>query len=243
MSQRSAFIAAASATADVSDPPRPRVARLPSAATPWKPGMTAMPAFVEHPLEHVDVDLVDQAGGMARGADRQLPAHVGAGVEAHALEGDREQAAGHLLAATRPPRHIRAGRRARRPRGRTGPAGRSRRPWPRPRPRPGCRARPRASPARRHGGSARCPPSRCRRISSRCGPCGEPETLGKMEGRLLGSGGRDDSAESSPPQAAPPNSKTAVMARAKKDASIASVFSVWMGGSRQTLRPANRRRE
>ena len=36
---------------------------------------------------------------MARGADRQLPAHVALGVEAHALEGDGEEAAGDLLAA------------------------------------------------------------------------------------------------------------------------------------------------
>jgi hypothetical protein len=43
MSHRSARTAAASATADVSDPPRPSVARSPSSVTPWKPGMTAMP--------------------------------------------------------------------------------------------------------------------------------------------------------------------------------------------------------
>jgi hypothetical protein len=41
MSQRSASIAAATATADVSDPPRPSVVTRPLSATPWKPGITA----------------------------------------------------------------------------------------------------------------------------------------------------------------------------------------------------------
>ena len=42
MSQRSAPMAAAMATADVSEPPRPSVAIRPvSAFTPWKPAMTA----------------------------------------------------------------------------------------------------------------------------------------------------------------------------------------------------------
>ena len=42
MSQRSARIAAAIATADVSDPPRPSVVMRPvSLCTPWKPAMTA----------------------------------------------------------------------------------------------------------------------------------------------------------------------------------------------------------
>ena len=41
MSQRSALIAAATATADVSDPPRPSVETRPSAIIPWKPGITA----------------------------------------------------------------------------------------------------------------------------------------------------------------------------------------------------------
>jgi hypothetical protein len=54
--------------------------------------------LVEHPLEHVDVDALDQAGRVARGADRQLPAHIGTRVQPHALQGDGEQAARHLLA-------------------------------------------------------------------------------------------------------------------------------------------------
>ena len=46
MSQRSALIPAAMATAEVSDPPRPSVASRPSVETPWKPGITAtVPAF------------------------------------------------------------------------------------------------------------------------------------------------------------------------------------------------------
>jgi hypothetical protein len=36
----SAFIAAAMATAEVSEPPRPRVVTLPPSSTPWKPVMT-----------------------------------------------------------------------------------------------------------------------------------------------------------------------------------------------------------
>ena len=42
MSQRSALTAAAMATADVSDPPRPRVVTRPLSDTPWKPGSTAI---------------------------------------------------------------------------------------------------------------------------------------------------------------------------------------------------------
>src|SRR3712207_7675631 len=34
------------------------------------------------------LDMVDEGRGVAGGPDRQLPAHVGAGVHAHALEGD-----------------------------------------------------------------------------------------------------------------------------------------------------------
>ena len=56
------------------------------------------PFFVEHPLEHGDVDPLDHAGGVAAGADRQLPAHIGARVEPHPLQRDRQEAAGHLLA-------------------------------------------------------------------------------------------------------------------------------------------------
>ncbi len=42
MSQRSAWIAAATATAEVSEPPRPRVVTRPvSAWMPWKPAITA----------------------------------------------------------------------------------------------------------------------------------------------------------------------------------------------------------
>ena len=40
MSQRSALIAAATATADVSEPPRPSVV-MRFSCTPWKPGITA----------------------------------------------------------------------------------------------------------------------------------------------------------------------------------------------------------
>ena len=42
MSQRSAFTAAAIATAEVSEPPRPSVVIRPSGVTPWKPAMTAI---------------------------------------------------------------------------------------------------------------------------------------------------------------------------------------------------------
>ncbi len=41
MSQRSAFTAAATATALVSEPPRPRVVMRLSGLMPWKPAMTA----------------------------------------------------------------------------------------------------------------------------------------------------------------------------------------------------------
>ena len=42
MSQRSACTAAATATALVSDPPRPSVVVRPCGLTPWKPGITAI---------------------------------------------------------------------------------------------------------------------------------------------------------------------------------------------------------
>ena len=56
-------------------------------------------ALLEHLLQHLGVDMVDERAGVAAGVDRKLPAHVGAGVESHALQGDGEQPAGHLLAA------------------------------------------------------------------------------------------------------------------------------------------------
>jgi hypothetical protein len=45
MRHSSAFIAAATATAEVSEPPRPSVVMWPSGSTPWKPVMmTTLPA-------------------------------------------------------------------------------------------------------------------------------------------------------------------------------------------------------
>ena len=60
MSQRSAFIAAASATADVSEPPRPERGEAAVGGDALEAGDDGDPALVEHALEHVGVDIVDQ---------------------------------------------------------------------------------------------------------------------------------------------------------------------------------------
>ena len=62
MSQRSASSAAAKATAEVSEPPRPRVVMRPSGPRPWKPAMTACrpsPNLRMRP----SVSIADDAGG------------------------------------------------------------------------------------------------------------------------------------------------------------------------------------
>ena len=99
MSQRSAFSAAASATAEVSDPPRPRVVIRPV-------GRDALEAGDHGDLARLHA--TDQLGALDRGdaglavgvvgADRDLPALPGAGFDADLLQGDREQAGGHLFA-------------------------------------------------------------------------------------------------------------------------------------------------
>ena len=101
MSQRSAWIAAAIATAEVSEPPRPSVVmRLVSLCTPWKPAITATSLRSRKRLiSSVAVDVLDARGGVrVRGEDRQLPALPGARVDADAFEHDREQPGGDLLA-------------------------------------------------------------------------------------------------------------------------------------------------
>ena len=66
MSQRSALIAAAIATADVSEPPRPKVVMRPlSALTPWKPEMTATSPLAKPASSATDETLVMRAEAWA----------------------------------------------------------------------------------------------------------------------------------------------------------------------------------
>ena len=99
MSQRSAFSAAASATAEVSEPPRPSVVMRLS-------GPDALEA-----RDHRDLALAHAADELARldigdarlavhavGADRDLPAEPGARIDPERLQRQRHQPGGHLLA-------------------------------------------------------------------------------------------------------------------------------------------------
>ncbi len=101
MSQRSAFSAAAIATAEVSEPPRPSVVMRPVC------GIDALEAgdhgdflaLLEARDDLGAVDLEDARRGMrVRGLDRDLPALPGARLDTEALQHDREQARGDLLA-------------------------------------------------------------------------------------------------------------------------------------------------
>ena len=99
MSQRSAPSAAASATALVSEPPRPSVATRLSGATPWKPATTATWPCSSRSISRSPVDVDDARRAVGRiGLDRDLPAQPGAGVDAHLLQRDRQQPGGDLLA-------------------------------------------------------------------------------------------------------------------------------------------------
>ena len=101
MSQRSALIAAAIATAEVSEPPRPERGdaaglRIDALEAGDDGDFLAL-------LEALDqlgaVDVEDARRGMrVAGLDRDLPALPGARLDAHALQHDREQAGGDLFA-------------------------------------------------------------------------------------------------------------------------------------------------
>ena len=101
MSQRSAWMAAAIATAEVSEPPRPSVVMRPvSLCMPWKPAITATsPRSLKRLISSAPLTSRMRAEPCAlRGQDRQLPALPGARVDAHAFQHDGEQPGGHLLA-------------------------------------------------------------------------------------------------------------------------------------------------
>ena len=94
-------MAAATATAEVSEPPRPSVVMRPlSLCMPWKPAMTATSlrslkrVISSAPLTSRMRAVAVRVGGV----DRQLPALPRAGVDAHGFERDRQQAGGDLLA-------------------------------------------------------------------------------------------------------------------------------------------------
>ena len=99
MSQRSAFSAAASATAEVSEPPRPSVVMRLSGADALEAGdhgdlAGLHPADQLRALDRRDARLAVRGVG----EDRDLPALPGAGLDADLLQRDRQQAGGHLLA-------------------------------------------------------------------------------------------------------------------------------------------------
>ncbi len=101
MSQRSAPIAAAIATAEVSEPPRPSVVMRPvSLCMPWKPAITATWLMLLEALDQLGaVDLEDARGAVrVVGQDRQLPALPGARIDAHAFQHDGQEPGGDLLA-------------------------------------------------------------------------------------------------------------------------------------------------
>ena len=102
MSQRSAWIAAAIATAEVSEPPRPSVeTRLVSFTTPWKPVTTATSRLrsLKRLIDLVAVDVEDARRRMhVAGLDRQLPALPGTRRDALGLQRQRQQTRGDLFA-------------------------------------------------------------------------------------------------------------------------------------------------
>ena len=71
-----------------------------SLCTPWKPAITATSwRSLKRLIELGAVDVEDARRAMrVRGADRQLPALPGAGIDAHGLQRDRQQPGGDLLA-------------------------------------------------------------------------------------------------------------------------------------------------
>ncbi len=100
MSQRSAPIAAAIATALVSEPPRPRVLRRPvSGWMPWKPAITATsPRLKPASRRAPSIFWIRAEPVLVGGLDRDLPALPGAGLETHLGEYDGQEARRDLLA-------------------------------------------------------------------------------------------------------------------------------------------------
>ena len=168
MSQRSAPSAAASATAEVSEPPRPSVVTRWSADTPWNPASTATSPRSRQARSRFGFDALDARPAVdAIGAHRRLPAEEGARRQPERVQRQRQQPDRDLLARRRPRRRIRRGRgAARRSRSPSRPADWSRRPSPRPRPRRCRRPRGRAGCARRRRGSVPDRRPRCRRTSA-----------------------------------------------------------------------------
>ena len=94
-------MAAAIATAEVSEPPRPSVVMRPvSLCMPWKPAITATSLVLLEALDQFGAVDVENARRAMRvvGEDRQLPALPGARVDAHAFQHDGQQPGGDLFA-------------------------------------------------------------------------------------------------------------------------------------------------
>ena len=176
MSQRSALTPAAIATADVSEPPRPSVASAAVGRHALEAGDDRDRAAADSASSSIaDFDRLDPGIAVdARGPD-QLPAHEAARVQRPCLQRHREQARRSPARRWRRPRHIRVG---------SWSGGGLAAELDQPVGLAGHRRdddqhlvaapRPRAGRARRRGGCARCPPSTCRRISSRCGALRAP---------------------------------------------------------------------
>ena len=99
MSQRSALMPAATATAEVSEPPRPKVEmRLPARnALKARHHRDFAP---RHAGDHFRGGHAFDAGGAMHGGglDRHLPAHPGPCLDAHGVQGDGQKARRHLFA-------------------------------------------------------------------------------------------------------------------------------------------------
>ena len=94
-----ALSAAASATALVSEPPRPSVAMRLSALTPWKPATTPTSPSFTRLSSALALDAVDARHAVAAVRDeRDLPALPGTGRDAHGLQNNRHEPGGDLLA-------------------------------------------------------------------------------------------------------------------------------------------------
>ena len=99
MSQRSALSAAASATALVSEPPRPSVEMRSLGRDALEAGDHRDLALLQARAHLLAGDVVDARRAVrVVGDDRDLPALPGARLDAHRLQHDRQQPGGDLLA-------------------------------------------------------------------------------------------------------------------------------------------------
>ena len=90
------------ATAEVSEPPRPRVEILPSLLMPWKPATIDDFSGGQIGTHFLVVDVFDTGFGVGSvGLEGDLPAGVALGVNADVFQGHGQQADGHLFAGSK----------------------------------------------------------------------------------------------------------------------------------------------